>query len=202
MAGFTIHCSATVSAIVAVLVLACSGCAPSEEQKALAAIKQLGGKIKSAQQGQVVEVDLSRTKATDDDLAAHKALVHNRSLNCSYTPITGQGLEQLAGSRDLQTLFLVGSELNDTGLAEVSKLSSLRTLHLGRTKITNAGLAELASMSNLRTLSLGNTQITDAGLAALKPMHELGTLVLRQTKTSPAGVQQLRQSLSKTQIER
>ena len=194
MAGFTIHCSATVSAIVAVLVLACSGCAPSEEQKALAAIKQLGGKIKSAQQGQVVEVDLSRTKAT--------ALVHIRSLNCSYTPITGQGLEQLAGSRDLQTLFLVGSELNDTGLAEVSKLSSLRTLHLGRTKITNAGLAELASMSNLRTLSLGNTQITDAGLAALKPMHELGTLVLRQTKTSPAGVQQLRQSLSKTQIER
>jgi Leucine Rich Repeat (LRR) protein len=190
-------------AALALLILTYAGCAASEEQTAIAAIKNLGGKIKTDEHsGAVVEVDLSGTKTTDDDLACLKPLAHLRLLNCSKTPVRGPGLDQLAGLGELQTLFLVGSELDDAGLAHLKGLTSLRTLHLGRTRITNAGLPALALLSRLRTLSLGNTRITDAGLGPLKEMRELGTLVLRHTHTTPAGVQQLRQTLLKTQIER
>ena len=186
---------AYVAALLSVLLI-CIGCSTSPEQQSLDAIAQIGGKIKTDAEGRVVEVDLSRTKATDSDLGYLSAFPHIQSLNCSDTQITT--LDTLPVLAEIHTLFLSGTKITDEGLAHVGGLTSLHTLHLGRTQITDAGLQALKNMTHLRTLALGDTAITDAGLGALRNLRELSTLVLRHTKVTPAGVQALRRSLPDT----
>jgi len=178
------------------------GCARSPEQQAIAAIKELGGRVKLDEHGHAVEVDLRDTKATDADLACLAACSQLHSLNCSSTAVTGEGFDMLGHLDDLSVLFLVGSKVDDAGLAHLANLHALRTLHLGRNKITDAGLPALAGMTQLRTLSLGNTEVTDRGLPQLAQLQELGMLVLHGTRTTPGGVQRLRGEMCKTQIER
>lgn len=182
------------------VVLACAGCSSGEEEPDLSAIQALGGKVKFDGQGQVIEIDLSRTRV--DDLAPLKLLPNLRVLNCTNAPLSGADFEALANLHALETLYLDGTELDDDGLAQLRGLTSLKALYLGRTKIDDAGLSNLRGLRGLTSLSLANTAVTDAGLAPLRDLHQLQTLVLRNTKVTPKGVQDLGRSLPKTRIDR
>ena len=132
-------------------------------------VETLGGNVSQKnEQGEVVEVYLSRTRVTDADLA-HLAGSHAlQLLDLSRTPITGPGLAHLAGLTALKRLDLNNTQIADEGLAHLAKLTALEDLNLDNTQITDAGLAHLAGLAALETLDLTDTQVTDAGVAELQ----------------------------------
>ena len=69
----------------------------SSSDEAVAALKKLGARIKQDDQGNVVELNLSRSKITD------------------------AGLVHLKGLTGLQTLDLGGTEVTDAGFADLKK---------------------------------------------------------------------------------
>lgn len=192
---------ATAHAIVLAGLLATLGCGRSDEETALAMIQQAGGSV-NYEHGHIVSVDLSDSAATDEELAAIRVFPDVHTINCTNSQgITGSDLDVLVDLKNLETLYLVGTSLDDTGMSRLKDLTSLKTLHLGRTKITDAGMPALDNLTNLQTLSLGDTAITDKGLVQLRDLRNLSTLILRHTKTTPRGVQELRRWLHDTRID-
>lgn len=194
--------SREILALAVLCLLAAPGCQKqTPEERALELIQQLGGKV-SYQNGAVASVDLSGTKAQDGLLAAISLFPRVHSINCTNAEgINGSGLGPLADLKELQTLYLVGTAVDDDGVKNLSGLTSLHTLHLGRTRITDAGLPAVDSLTGLRTLSLGDTEVTDAGLVQLRDLRELSTLILKRTKVTKRGVSDLRRTLPNARIE-
>jgi hypothetical protein len=96
--------------------------ADDAEDKAVAFVEKLGGKIKRDDKvagKPVVEVNLFRTKVTDADL------------------------KELAALKSLTSLNLHDTKVTDAGLKELVPLKNLSFLSLGRTEVTDAGLKEL-----------------------------------------------------------
>jgi hypothetical protein len=183
-------------------VLAIGGCSRSDQEIALEMIRQAGGTIGYDDQGRPVSVDLSDAAATDEELAAVHVLPEVRSINCTNARgIKGTDLDLLVDLKNLETLYLVGTSLDDEGLSRIKDLKSLKTLHLGRTNITDKGMPGLENLTNLQTLSLGNTAITDAGLIPLRGLRNLSTVILRGTKVTPRGVQELRRMLPEARVD-
>ena len=99
--------------------------AASGDASAVAALKKLGARIKQDDQGNVVELNLSRSKITDAGLLHLKALTGLQLLGLGTTQITDAGLVHLKGLTNLQTLNLgqtnkVTDELNEV-LTELKK---------------------------------------------------------------------------------
>ncbi len=88
----------------------------------------------------------------------------------SGSGITDTGLEELAGMKNLQVLWLSETQITDAGLVHLAGLKNLQRLALSLTRITDAGLVHLAGLKNLQGLNLSGTQITDAGLEKLAGM--------------------------------
>lgn len=182
--------------------LATLGCGRSDRDVAIAMIQEAGGTLNYDDQGRVISVDLSGTGATDEELAAISVLPDVRTLNCTNAKkIKGSSLDLLVTLKNLETLYLVGTDLDDAGLSRLPHLKSLKTLHLGRTRITDAGMPALDNLTNLQTLSLGDTAVTDQGLVQLRDLRKLSTLILRNTKTTQRGVQELHRMLPDARIE-
>lgn len=91
----------------------------------------------------VVEVDLSRTKVTDEGLKHIGKLARLTHLNLSRTQITDKGLEHLSGLRSLQHLNLYGTGVSNAALPTLAKHRKLKALYTWQTKITADGLSKL-----------------------------------------------------------
>ena len=188
-------------AVILASTLATAGCRRPDREVAIEAIRAAGGTLNYDDQGRVVSVNLSDTQATDEELAAISALPYVRTVNCSNASrITGSSLHLLANLKNLETLYLVRTDLKDSGLAGVQNLMSLKTLNLDGTKITDAGMPALANLKNLQTLVLGNTAITDRGLVQLRDLKKLSTLILRDTKTTREGVKEMHRMLPDVRV--
>jgi hypothetical protein len=96
--------------------------ADDADDKAVEAVKKLGGKVmrdENAEGKPVILVDLRGTDATDATLKELKQL------------------------KQLQTLDLFKTKVTDEGLKELKDLKSLRILYVNKTKVTDAGVQEL-----------------------------------------------------------
>jgi hypothetical protein len=96
--------------------------ADDAEDKAVEAIKKLGGKVmrdENAEGRPVILVDLRGTNTTDAALMELKQL------------------------KKLQTLDLFNTKITDEGLKELKELKSLRILYVNKTKVTDAAVLEL-----------------------------------------------------------
>ncbi len=91
----------------------------------------------------VVEVDLSRTKVTDEGLKHIGKLARLTHLNLSRTQITDKGIEHLSGLRSLEYLNLYGTGVGDGVLPILAKHRKLKSLYTWKTKITAEGLSKL-----------------------------------------------------------
>ena len=91
----------------------------------------------------VVEVDLSRTKVTDEGLKHIGKLARLTHLNLSRTQITDKGLAHLSGLRYLECLNLYGTGVSDAVLPTLAKHRKLKALYTWQTKITSEGLSKL-----------------------------------------------------------
>lgn len=94
--------------------------------------------------GQIVSLDLARTKVTD------------------------AGLAKLGGMKALKELHLENTGISDAGLDHLKALNQLEYLNLYNTKVTDAGLTKLAALGKLKALYLWQSGVTKSGVAALK----------------------------------
>jgi hypothetical protein len=145
---------------------------------------------------EVVAVNLSGKKLSDDNLIAIRGLtklvelglantpisdVGTRHLNrlgrlryvdLSETRITSEGLRFLSGCHDLATLRLVNARgVDDDGLQHLRGLPRLQSLDLTGTSVSLAGLSELRHLEYLN-LSAGNAIWDDA---CVEPLIKMGT---------------------------
>lgn len=188
-------------ALLLLIPLLLAGCSSTPEEQALAMIEGVGGTVRSDAQGHVISIDLSETPVRDNTLAAIAVFPHVQTINCTNAGnITGSGLAGLRGLSQLETLYLVHTQVDDAGLNHIRHLKSLKTLQLGHTKVTDAGMPALDSLAQLQTLSLASTVVSDAGLVQLRDLRNLSTLVLRDTKTTRRGVQELRRMLPDVRV--
>ena len=104
------------------------------EQRAAAALGQLGAEIVWFGTTGVDSVYFTRVRIADADL------------------------KQLKGLGSVTKLKLNGSPITDAGLKSLTSLTSLVQLHLSSTNITDAGLEYLKSLKNLGFLDLSDTQ--------------------------------------------
>jgi Leucine-rich repeat (LRR) protein len=192
---------AIIHALLLATTLSTLGCAGSDKEAAIKEIQAAGGTFSYDDQGRIITVDLSDTNATDEELAAISVLPEVRTINCSNAHrITGKSLGLLAKLKNLETLYLVDTALDDDGMSRLRGLTSLKTLNLDGTPITDAGMPAIDNLVNLQTLVLGNTKITDKSLVQLRDLRELSTLILRNTKTTPQGVKELHRMLPDVRV--
>ena len=116
------------------------------ESVAVSRIEALGGEVQrdlSLPGEPVVNVQLGRTAATDDDLEMLQALKQVRVINLSGSQITDRGLAELAEMTSIVELQLSQTQISDEGLEHLRGLSRLIGLHVRSTRVTQTGLQRL-----------------------------------------------------------
>jgi len=102
--------------------------------------------------------------------------------------LTGDGLTNLSGLRDLRELQLASTCVSDDDLKSVDGLTSLRVLGLAGTRVTDAGMPHLAKLPNLTTLWLCSLQMSDRGLQCLNPLEHIRVLHVQDTQVTEEGL--------------
>jgi hypothetical protein len=128
--------------------------ATKEEERAIAAIKKLGGSVTRDSKlpgNPVIEVDLFRKETTDADLAHLKALPELRRLDLmghcedsKYNHLTNAGLKHLRDLHKLEHLNVSWHPgITDASIEHLEKLSNLKAVDLGETSVTEKGFKRL-----------------------------------------------------------
>jgi hypothetical protein len=141
-----------------------------------------------------------------------------RSLDLYGTPVTGKGLKELAGLKQLHTLDLPGRAVTDVSLASLREAGLLhalaqakgpdgsrpgsaagvRSFDLHGTRVTGKGLKELAGLEQLRSLSLPDSAVQDGGLkelvALMQRLKNLRTLDLPGPAVTDVSLASLREA--------
>jgi Leucine-rich repeat (LRR) protein len=166
-----------------------------DERDSVDKIEKLGGRFRvdpKKTNNPVIELDLSNTAVTDEDLQLLKDLPDLRVLilgGTQGTKVTDKGLEHLKGSVNLQRLHLYGTPITDEGMVHLKGLTDLRLLHLVGTRVSTDGLKHLKGMTRLEQLDYYG--IDDAGLVHLKRLTSLKTLHLYRCTVTDAGLEHL-----------
>jgi Leucine-rich repeat (LRR) protein len=180
--------------------------------KAFGAIYQLGGKVRMDLDRDPtklrLDVFLSGSRATDDDLKLVAALRDVSSLSLFNTKITGSGLAHLKGMDRLVAIDLswplpgyadaVGDTdhprpLDARSLGHLRNIHGLRDLNLNYTRLDEAGLEQLGRLENLEDLDLSHVRISDEGLRRLRGLTHLTRLRLTSSLLTDRGMEALGQ---------
>lgn len=92
---------------------------------------------------QLVWLDLSETKITDQGLSKIVKLKHLTRLSLDNTGITDEGVKYLKNLPALRYLNLYGTRISDEGLKSLSACKNLKGLYLWKTQVTLKGVAKL-----------------------------------------------------------
>jgi len=107
-------------------------------------------------------------------------------------PLTDAGMEQLAGSKNLEQFSFVGTKITGRAYAKFEGFTKLvRVSHRG-SSIDDEGLKELCEhLPNLESISLAHAKFTDAGAVHLAKLKKLKGLELGTHNATPAALQNL-----------
>ena len=172
----------------------------------------------------LISIDLEKCSLTDQSLAnldRYKKLLFVRL--AGNPKITDAGLKHIAKLTGLRQLDLAGSSVTGFGLAQLTGLKNLTDLGLQDTAITDDALEHVGAMPGLESLDLWGCKITDAGFRHLrgKNLHvriaensrfdgtgfqylaksRLGLLELGTTAITDAGLEQIKRLEGIEQLE-
>ena len=99
-------------------------------------------------------------------------------ISLASSNVTIEGFKHLARLKDLQSLYLCNTKVDDKILKILGGMKSLRVLNLNSTDVTDDGLKALAGLTALEALDLSQTAVTDAGVKHLQPLQKLRHLSL------------------------
>jgi F-box/leucine-rich repeat protein 14 len=116
-------------------------------------------------------------------------------LQFSAKRLRAEHLACLKSLKNLRSLQLVATTVNDEALGHLRGLTNLYRLRIGGPEVTDAGLAHLTALRSLEDLGLvGN--ISDDGLRHLEPLSGLQSLQIKSSQEfSEAAVKRLRKAL-------
>jgi len=118
-------------------------------------VETLGGQVSQNEQGEVVEVRLSRTAVTDAGLAHLTGLTALEELDLWNTPITDAGVVHLTGLTALKRLYLNNTQITDASLVHLTGLMALERLWIYGTQVTEVGVAKLQkALPNARLINV------------------------------------------------
>ena len=159
----------------------------------IASIEAQGGQVVRDQKGDIVEISLARTWATDADLEQIASVRTLKRLDLSLTYVSDRGIERLKRLDRLEDLNLYAAEfITDAAMAALRGNRQLKTLNLRGTDVTDTSLAYVAELTNLRSLDISFTQITDVGLEHLASLPQVEELNLVGNKISGVGLHVLK----------
>ena len=179
-------------------------------------ILQASGVIKTNEDGEIVDIDLSdrtlseplitaltklpelsvlrlrRTSISDEQLGQFITL-KLRMIDLRNTNITDDGLVHLAKMRSLVDVQLEKSKITDIGIQRLAGLN-LKSFNANYcTSISNRSLAVLAAMPSMEQIQLDYTKIDDAGMAVLATTSRLTRLRIRGVDVTGAGLAHIAQ---------
>ncbi len=143
-------------------------------------------------------------------LKAKNILVLPVALNSNYitvsfindTTVGNNDLQLIAKlSKQLVSLKLSGTNMNDEGLKTIAQCNNLIRLFLDGTHVSDNGLKSLTALTNLRYLNLVNTKISAQGVSELKALPKLQSIYLYKTLITKQDWPRLQQAFSKTQLD-
>ena len=195
----------------------------NDQKAAVAAIRDLGGRIAYANQFSDVEplapewlrkllgddyffrvgvVIFMGPTINDGNFASIKRLPDVSWLTVSGTEVTDAGLVHLEGMTNLHMLTFGPTKIDGSGLVHLEGLTKLHTLGLSNTGVGDESLAHLSRLTSLEKLFLDQTKVTDRGLEHLKGLTRLAELRLKGTAVTDEGVSTLQQALPNCTISR
>ena len=121
------------------------------------------------------------TTVDDDDLVQLKPLENLRSIDLSFSQVTGKSIEVLSTHKKLALVNLTSCHVTDDHLAALSKMPQIAMLHLGRTNVTDNGLKHLDHLEQIVLLDLENCEISDTGLKSIGDLPVIQSLWLSKT---------------------
>lgn len=92
----------------------------------------------------IAELNLARTKITDESMKVIGSLAHLNRLNLNNTAVTDSGLAHLSALNELDWLNLYGTGIGDGALPHIAKLRKLKSIYLWNSKVTEEGIAKLS----------------------------------------------------------
>jgi len=156
-------------------------------------VDDLGGRVTTNAQGQIIGVNLRGTFVTDSDLEALAAIPTLESIDLSHTRVTDLGLLKLKALQNVRELNLFYAELiTDEGLAVLRSWNRIARLNLRGTKVTDNTLALIAGKDSIHTLDIGYGEVTDSGLQHLVKLKGLRNLGFGGNKLTEVGLEVLR----------
>jgi internalin A len=175
-------------------------------------IEGLGGQVVRGADGNIVEVSLARTWASNNDIERVIQIKGLKRLDVSFTYVTDAGIERLQqlpqleeltldatesitdaaasylrANKHLRKLVLRGTDITDVGMPYIAALTGLKSLDLSHTMVGDVGLESLPALSDLEELDLGGTRITGINLNFLKLLPKLKKLSFNGIQRRNAG---------------
>ena len=124
------------------------------QEKAIAALKKLGARIRLDDDGQPIEVNLQETATGNDGLVHLAGLTTVREISLHQTKVTDAGLIHIKGPVHPERLFLSDTQTADDGLVYLAGLEKLKVLGLSGTRVSDKGLSHLEKLKKLESLFL------------------------------------------------
>jgi hypothetical protein len=152
--------------------------------------------FRSMEPTKIVLVRAGSRRLTDADLKELVGINQDLKLMLSYSEVTDNGIESLAGKSNVRWLDLGRTRITDAGVKYLRGMN-LESLDLSGTHITDTALATLGEldMPRLKELIIEGTGVTDAGLTHLEHFKTLEFVVLGQTKVTASGLRHLRDQI-------
>jgi internalin A len=176
----------------ATCLVVCTFCLSASEVD-ISWITELGGSFQRGKDGKIVEVDLSRTWVTDDDLGKLATMTELRRIDLSHTKITDLGLAHLRPLRKVTYLNCFYCDfVTDGGIAFLKQWENLEHLNVRGSEVTSRVLEHLANMKKLKSLHIGFSRVNDDGFDALSSLESLEELHIGGNKMSGLALPLLR----------
>ena len=156
-------------------------------------ITDLGGTFQKDKAGRIIEVDLTSTWVTDDDLRKLSAMPELRKINLSDTKIGDIGFAQL---RPLQKVTYLNCfhcpYLTDGAIAYIKHWTNLEYLNVRWSEVTSRVFEHVSGMKKLKVLDVGFSRVNDDGFDALASLETLEELHIGGDKMSGLALPLLR----------
>lgn len=183
----------TLAATFVSILVAASAVYAAADDALVASVEKQGGHVVRDAKGNIVEVSLARTWATDADVEKLAGIKTLKKLDLSLTYVSDVGAEAIARLPQLEELNLFTAEfITDAAIAFLRSNTNLRVLNLRGTDVTDTSLEYVSRLSNLRSLDISFTQIGDVGMEHLAPLSQLEELNVGGMKISGAALHVLK----------
>jgi internalin A len=160
-----------------------AGAAEAPQADIARSIEALGGDVVRGPDGNIVEVSLARTWASNNEIERVVEIEGLKRLDLSFTYVSDAGIERLQQLQQLEELTLDATEaITDAAASYLRANKHLRKLVLRGTDITDVGMPYLAALTGLKSLDLSHTMVGDVGLESLPALSELEELDLGGTR--------------------